>query len=183
MNFEKLFKEISLEEIKRSVFSLTGENFYLITAGKNDHYNSMVASGGGVGVLFKKPTFWCIIQSTRYTLELMQKIGAFTLSYFLDEHREKILHLGVKSGRDSDKMNETELTSVVMSSGNVSFAESWFILECKLTLITTPVLEDFIAEEAKDYIGQMYQDLTEYRKFVFGEIIHVWEKIKQMTVK
>ena len=53
--FDQLFKQISPEEICDNVFTLEGNNF-VITAGKEDHYNSMIGSGGGLGFLFKKPT-------------------------------------------------------------------------------------------------------------------------------
>ena len=47
MNFYQLFKQISPEEISDNVFTLVGKDFTVITAGKEDHYNSMTASGGG----------------------------------------------------------------------------------------------------------------------------------------
>jgi hypothetical protein len=73
VNFDRLFKQISPEEISDSVFTLVREVFPVITAGKEDHFNSMTASGGGMGILFRKPTTWCILQTGRYTLELIQK--------------------------------------------------------------------------------------------------------------
>ncbi|MDR3666443.1 MAG: hypothetical protein P4L35_06355 [Ignavibacteriaceae bacterium] len=60
MNFDQLFRQISPEEISDNVFTLVGKVFPVITAGKEDHFNSMTASGGGLGMLFKKPTTWCI---------------------------------------------------------------------------------------------------------------------------
>ena len=56
LNFDQLFKQISPEEIGDNVFKLAGKDFFAITAGKADHYNSMTGSGGGLGLLFKKPT-------------------------------------------------------------------------------------------------------------------------------
>jgi hypothetical protein len=55
MNFDQLFSQISPEEISDSVFTLLGKDFTVITAGKEDHYNSMTGSGGGLGLLFMKP--------------------------------------------------------------------------------------------------------------------------------
>jgi len=72
MNFDQLFKQISPEEIGDNVFTLVGKNL-VITAGKEDHYNSMTASLGGLGILFRKPTTWCILRADRYTLEIIQK--------------------------------------------------------------------------------------------------------------
>ena len=176
MNFDQLFKQISPEEICDNVFTLVGKDFFVITAGKEDHYNSMIGSGGGLGVLFKKPTTWCIIRADRYTLEMIQKEQTYTMSYFPNEYKEQMLFLGSKSGRDSEKMKEVELTSVQTPSGDMSFKEARLIIECKLTEITTPNPNDFYTQEAKDYINEAYKEANDYRKYVFGEITHVWVK-------
>ena len=175
-NFDQLFKQISPEEICDNVFTLVGKVFPVITAGKEDHYNSMTASGGGLGLLFKKPTTWCILQANRYTLEMIQKEQTYTMSYFPNEYKEQILFLGSKSGRDSEKMKEVELTSVQTPSGDMSFKEARLIIECKLTELTTPNPNDFYSQEAKDYINEAYKEANDYRKYVFGEITHVWVK-------
>ena len=59
--FIELFRQISPEEISDNVFTLVGKDFAIITAGKIDQFNSMVGSGGGFGLLFMKPTTWCIL--------------------------------------------------------------------------------------------------------------------------
>jgi flavin reductase (DIM6/NTAB) family NADH-FMN oxidoreductase RutF len=176
MNFDQLFKQITPEEIRDDVFTLAGKVFPVITAGKEDHYNSMTASGGGFGMIFIKPTTWCILKATRYTLELIQKEQTYTMSYFPKEYKKQILFLGGKSGRDSEKMKEVELTSVQTPSGNMSFKEARLIIECKLTQITTAHPDDFYSQEDKDAINEAYKEGNVYRKYVFGEITHVWIK-------
>jgi flavin reductase (DIM6/NTAB) family NADH-FMN oxidoreductase RutF len=178
MDFEQLFKPISAEEIcdNYNIFNLVGKDSYVITAGKEAHYNAMVGSGGGFGLLFKKPTTWCLFQSARYTLEMILKEQRYTLSYFPKEYKEEVFFLGSKSGRDSQKMKEVALTSIQTPCGNISFEQAKLIIECKLTLVTTPSLDDFYAQEAKDYINEVYKDPNEYRKYVFGEITHGWVK-------
>jgi flavin reductase (DIM6/NTAB) family NADH-FMN oxidoreductase RutF len=176
MNFNQLFKQIPPEEICDNVFTLVGKVLPVITAGREDHYNSMTGSGGGLGLLFKKPTAWCILQASRYTLELIQKEQTYTMSYFPDECKKQILFLGSKSGRDSGKMKEVKLTSVQTPSGDMSFKEARLIFECKLTQISIPNPNDFYTQEAKDYINEAYKEANDYRKYVFGEITHVWVK-------
>jgi flavin reductase (DIM6/NTAB) family NADH-FMN oxidoreductase RutF len=176
MNFDQLFSQISPEEISDSVFTLLGKDFTVITAGKEDHYNSMTGSGGGLGLLFMKPTTWCILRADRYTLEMIQKEKTYTMSFFPNEYKEQILFLGSKSGRDSQKMKEVELTSVQTPSGDMSFKESRLIIECKLTALTTASPDDFYTQETKDYINEAYKEANVYRKLVFGEITHVWVK-------
>lgn len=176
INFDQLFNQISPEEISDNVFKLVGKDFFVITAGKGDHYNSMIGSGGGLGMLFRRPATWCILRTDRYTLELILKEQTYTMSYFPDEYKKQMLFLGSASGRDSEKMKEVELTSVQTPSGDISFKEARLILECRLTEITTPSPNDFYSQEAKDYINEAYKEESDYRKYVFGEITHVWVK-------
>lgn len=177
MNFDQLFKQISPEEICDNAFTLIGKDFFVITAGKEDHYNSMIiGGGGGLGMLFKKPCTWFILRPDRYTLEMIQKEQTYTMSCFPNEYKKQMLFLGSKSGRDSEKMKEVELTSVQTPSGNMSFKEARLIIECKLTQLTTPNPNDFYTQEAKDYINEAYKGASDYRKYVFGEITHVWVK-------
>jgi len=177
MNFDQLFNRISPEEIPDNVFTLVGKDFYVITAGKEGDYNSMIGSGGGMGVLFRKPTTWCVLKADRYTLELIQKEQTYTMAYFPNEFKEQMLFLGSKSGRDSEKMKEVELTPVQTPAGDMSFKEARLIIECKLTEITTPNPSDFYTQEAKDYLNEAYKEESDYRSYVFGEITDVWVKI------
>jgi flavin reductase (DIM6/NTAB) family NADH-FMN oxidoreductase RutF len=176
LNFDQLFKQISPEEITDNVFTLVVKDFYVITAGKEDQSNSMIASGGGIGLLFRKPTAWCLIRSDRYTLEMIGKELTYTMSYFPNEYKEQMYFLGSKSGRDSEKMKEVELTPVQTPSGDSTFKEARLVFECKLTQITTPEPDDFYSQEAKDYLKEVYKEESDYRKYVFGEITHVWVK-------
>ncbi|HEX7482311.1 MAG TPA: hypothetical protein VF350_02445, partial [Candidatus Bathyarchaeia archaeon] len=115
-------------------------------------------------------------RADRYTLEMIQKEQTYTMSYFPNEYKEQILFLGSKSGRDSEKMKEVELTSVQTPCGDMSFKEARLIIECKLTALTTANPNDFYTQEAKDYINEAYKEESYYRKYVFGEITHVWVK-------
>lgn len=103
MDFGQIFKQISPKEISDNVFTLTGKVFPVVTVGKQDDYNSMTASGGGMGLLFKKPITMLLFPSNRYTLELIEKEQKYTLSYFSDKYKKQVMFLGSKSGRDSEK--------------------------------------------------------------------------------
>jgi flavin reductase (DIM6/NTAB) family NADH-FMN oxidoreductase RutF len=175
-NFDQLFKLISPREMSDNVFTLVGKDLAVVTAGKADHYNSMISSGGGLGLLFAKPATWSILRADRYTLELIQKEKTYTLSYFPDEYKEKMLFLGSESGRDGAKMKEVELTSIQVPSGNMSFKEARLIIETKLMALMTANPDDFCQQEAIDAIKEAYEEAHVYRKFVFGEITHVWIK-------
>ena len=151
-DFKQLFWQISPKEISDNMFTLVMDIFYVITAS------------------------WCVIRTDRYTLELIQKEQTYTIAYFSDRYKEQLLFLGSQSGRDSRKMEEVELTGIQTPSGNMSFKEARLIFECKLTQITTPDPDDFCTQEARDYIADAYQKASDYRKYVFGEVTHVWIK-------
>jgi flavin reductase (DIM6/NTAB) family NADH-FMN oxidoreductase RutF len=177
LHFKPLFKEILPEEITDNVFTLVGKVFPVVTVGNEDSYNSMTASGGGMCLLFRKPSTMLIFPSNRYTLELIEKEQTYTLSYFPDEYKKQVMFLGSNTGRDSAKMNEVELTGMCLPSGNMSFKEAKQIIECKLTQITVPCYpDDLYSQEAKDFMSEAYRDPGEHRKYVFGEITHVWER-------
>ena len=175
MDFEQLFREISPEEISDNVFTLVGKIYPVITVRTPENCNAMVASGGGMGVQFRKPTTWCIFPVNRYTLDLIKKEQAYTLSYFPDEYREQYMLLGTKSGRDSNKMKEVELTAIETPLGNMAFKEARLIIECKLLQITTVLADDFYTDEAKAYLSEAYTDPGEVRQYVFGVITCVWK--------
>jgi len=174
MRFEDIFVQIAPEEIPDNVFALVGKIFPVVTVGALGSHNSMVASGGGMGLLFRKPATWCVFPSKRYTLELIEKEQTYTLSFSPDEYREQFMFLGRESGRDGNKMEEVELTAIETPLHNTSFEEARLIVECSLMQITIPQVSDFYSEEAKKHLAEMYQDPGEIRKYVFGGIDAVW---------
>jgi flavin reductase (DIM6/NTAB) family NADH-FMN oxidoreductase RutF len=172
--FQELFSPIEAKDIPGDVFTHIGTDYTVITAGNPAHYNSMVASWGGWGILFNRPSTWCFLRSSRYTLELIRKEQAYTMTYFDDAYKEDILLFGTKSGRDTDKMKESKLTSVQTPAGNMTYKEARLILECKLVEVTTVSPGDFHTDEGRQFITDAHAETNDYHKIVFGEITSVW---------
>ncbi|MDR2506040.1 MAG: flavin reductase [Oscillospiraceae bacterium] len=156
------------------MFTFAEKEFPLITAGTEDRCNSMIGTVSGFGVLLKRPTTWGMMREDRYTLELLQKAQTYTLSYFTKEFRARAFCAAGKSGRDSNKMKELALTSIVTPSGNIAFTEAKLIMECKLTQITTVSHDDFCRQEDRESLFETFKKEQLYRKMVFGEITRVW---------
>lgn len=178
MTFKQQFQSLSQNDIETNVFTaigaIVGNDFFAMTAGTGNHYNSMVGSGGGLGQFMQKPAVWNMLRSDRYTLELMQDALVYTLSYFPENYHEQMMFLGKSSGRDSDKMKETKLTAVETPSGKIAFSEARLIIECKLMAATTVSPDDLYSQEVKDFVRDEYQQEDHYRKIAFGEITDVW---------
>ena len=175
-SFDELFKPIDAAEISESVFKLVGSDFTVITSGTEADYNSMIASWGGMGILFNKPATWCFLRANRYTLEYIRKEQTYTLAYFDEPYKDKIMIFGTKSGRNTDKMKEHELTAVQTPQGSIAYKEAKLIIECKITQLTTVSPKDFYTQEGKDFITEAYKEAKDYHKLLLGEITGVWEK-------
>jgi flavin reductase (DIM6/NTAB) family NADH-FMN oxidoreductase RutF len=173
-SFSDLFKAINIKDVKEDVFTLVNKDFTVLTAGNPQHYNSMVASWGGWGILFDKPVTWCFLRSNRYTLELIRNEHTYTMVYFDDEYKSDVMLFGTKSGKDTDKMKESKLTPVQTPDGNVVYKEAKLIIECKLFEITTVSPNDFQSEDARKFVVDAHAETNDYHKIVFGEITNVW---------
>ncbi len=159
-----------------NILTLVGKDFYAITAGEKDSFNSMVGSGGGIGILLKKAVFWCILREDRYTLELMKKRKNFTITFFQKEHASKMFCLAKESGRNSRKMEHISLTPILTPNENITYAEAQLVLECKLMALTLPQIDNFCMEEDRAYLRKAYEDEKLNRNYVYGEITNIWER-------
>jgi flavin reductase (DIM6/NTAB) family NADH-FMN oxidoreductase RutF len=174
-SFEDLFKTIDANEVEEDIFTLINQDYSVLTAGTPDHYNSMVASWGGWGILFNKQVVFSMLRSNRYTLELIRKENRYTMSFFDREYQDEIVKFGMSSGRDSNKkMTNTTLTAVETPSGNMSYKEAKIIIELDLFEVTTVSPDDFLTEDARQFIIDAHTETNEYHKLVFGEIKNVW---------
>lgn len=177
MEFEQLFRRAEPQDIDYNIFTFTDKEFPAVTAGDSEHYNSMIGTVSGFGHFMKRPSVWCLFQTGRYTLDLIEQTGAYTLSYFPAELVEKAMFLGSKTGRDSEKMREVALTATATPAGNIAFAEAYLIIECELTYIADLNAGDFCSEYAREYLSEAYKDPNERRRLVLGEIINVYKHI------
>lgn len=166
------FKKIEPDHIHDNAFELIGDDWMLITAGPPDAYNTMTASWGGFGVIWRKNVCWCVIRPVRHTYQFIEKAGTFTLSFFDEKYRSALEFCGTRSGRDTDKAAETGLTPISGSlAGTTTFAQARLIIECRKvythdldpTRFLDPTIDDNYP--AKDY-HRMYM----------GEIVNCWVK-------
>jgi hypothetical protein len=83
----------------------------------------MTASWGALGVLWGKNVFICFVRPQRYTHEFTEESDRISISFFSEEYRDALKLCGSKSGRDIDKIKESNL-SVFNDNGNVGFHEA-----------------------------------------------------------
>ena len=98
-----MLKRIDPKEIGQNVFSLIGDQWMLITAGTAERCNTMTASWGGLGVLWRKPVATIYVRPQRYTYTFLEKNPYFTLSFFGPQWKKQLAYCGAVSGREEDK--------------------------------------------------------------------------------
>lgn len=172
--FNYAYKAVAAEDFDENIFNLVGKDFTVITAGENP--NSMVASWGGVGIMFNKPVTWNFLRANRYTLEKIRETGTYTMCYFPDQYKGDIMQFGTKSGRNTDKMAQTKLTPMTTPDGYPAYQEAKIIIECKLIAASTVSKDEFYTEESKTFLQEGYDDAKDWHKLVYGEITNIYIK-------
>ncbi len=106
----------------------------LLTSGTMERHNTMTIGWGMVGIEWGKPIFVALVRKSRFTRELIDQTGEFTVNIPWDEFDPKILgYCGSKSGRDVDKFAELGLTAVEGSRiSTPGIAQLPLTLECKV---------------------------------------------------
>ena len=127
----------NIKEFPGTPFKRIGDDWMLITAKNADsgNWNTMTASWGGLGVLWRKDVAFIFIRPSRYTFNFINSSELFTLSFFDKNYRDALNLCGEKSGRDIDKAAAAGLTPVFFTDISiteaVSFKEARDIIICK----------------------------------------------------
>ena len=127
-----MLRRIEFDNIRDNPFTLIGEQWMLITAGTRERCNTMTASWGGLGVLWNAPAATIYLRPQRYTKQFVDAQEYFTLSFFGEEYRKKLLLCGTKSGRDVDKVKECGFTVAYAAEGDAPYMEqARLVLVCR----------------------------------------------------
>lgn len=125
-----MLKEISIKDINCNAYEMFNKNWALVSSGNEQDYNTMTISWGTLGHLWFKDIATVFVRPSRYTFEYMEKNDYFTVSFFLDSHKDDLTYLGKNSGRDGDKVSKTSLTPIFLD-GEVGFEEADYVMICK----------------------------------------------------
>jgi flavin reductase (DIM6/NTAB) family NADH-FMN oxidoreductase RutF len=99
-----------------------------------DRANTMTISWGNVGYEWGKPIFTVMVRHSRFTHELIEKSGEFTVSIPMKDGLKKALAIcGSKSGRNIDKFEAANITAVEGRKVNAPIiANCDMYYECKI---------------------------------------------------
>jgi flavin reductase (DIM6/NTAB) family NADH-FMN oxidoreductase RutF len=165
MNLNK-FKPLKPTEIGDNVFSMINDDWFLLSAGNPDSFNTMTASWGGMGILWNKPVVFVFVRPQRYTYKFMESEPLFTLSFFGEKYREALNLCGKVSGRNTDKMKATGLNPMESPAGSVFFEEARLLIECRKLYYS-----DIKPEQFQHAGIQNNYPKNDYHRMYIGEIL------------
>lgn len=157
-------------EFTTDILSVFDKKWALLTAGKEDSFNTMTVSWGGLGTIWNKPVATVYVRTSRYTHDFMDANEYFTVSFYPEECRKALGVLGSKSGRDMDKMKDSGLTPV-RTGESMSFKEAEVTIVCKK--IFKQQLET--ANMPKEVAKAMYEGQAPHDMYI-GEIVDIIRK-------
>lgn len=143
-------QEIDLDKLGQHVDAVNDiqSNWMLVTSQKDGRVNTLTASWGALGSLWRKKVAFIFIRPSRYTNEFLEANPEFTLTFF-DGRKDEMGYLGKTSGRDvPDKIEKAGLTTVMMD-GQPTFAEGRLVLLCR-TLYADPIRREGFLDASLD---------------------------------
>ena len=161
------FREVDVIKLNtENIFELISKRWMLVTAGKDNNINTMTASWGCLGHLWNKNIAVCFIRKERHTFKFLEENDCYTLSFFPEKYRGVLNYCGTHSGKDVDKIKETNLTPN-FSEAAPFFEETNMVLICK-KIYTDTIKEENIIEPS---VVNMFYKAEGQHKIYVGEII------------
>lgn len=138
-----------------------------LTVKHKNRLNTMTIGWGSLGVIWSRPIFMAAVRKSRYTYNLIERAGEFTVSLPpVVVARKELGYCGTRSGRDVDKFAESGLGTIggqKVATPVVDLPGLHF--ECK-TLLRSPMDADMMDPSLLDsYPG------GDLHTFYFGEIL------------
>lgn len=160
-------QEISYNRYLKEVEHYLINGGLFLTAGK-EKVNTMAIGWGGINVFWDKPVFLALVRKSRYTRELIEKTGQFTVSVPLERDLKRALNFcGTKSGRDLDKFKECNLTPLPGLKINTPV-----IGECPLHYECRVIYKhDMLPENMDPEINSEIYPNADYHTLYVGEIV------------
>ena len=148
----------------------------LLTTKHGDKVNTMTIGWGTIGIEWGKPIFIAFVRESRYTKQMLEQNGEFTVNIPYGEADRSVLGFcGTKSGRDVDKIRELGLTleepNVISVPG---IKELPLTLECKVLYKQKQDLAAIPADILAKYYPADASGYQDYHYAYYGEILDAY---------
>ena len=146
----------------------------LMTARQDGKVNTMTIGWGTVGVEWGKPLFIAYVRPSRYTRQMIEATGEFSINVPHGNAGNILSYCGSKSGRDVDKSAELGLTlEEPLEISAPGIRELPLTLECKVLY-----KQDQMVAELPDVLRDRYypnrEDVNDYHTAYYAEIVSAY---------
>lgn len=145
-----MFTEISYYDFMINPIDRMKNDWFLITSGNQDCFNSMTASWGGIGHLWNENVAFLFVRPQRFTHTFIENYDTLTISFFTKNYRKALALLGSKSGKDTSKIEESGLTPMKFHS-SMAYKEAEYVLVCKKLYCHTISEENMLGKELLEH--------------------------------
>lgn len=159
-------KEVAYNESADKAIEILSKGAFLTTA-HDGKINSMTIAWGSLGFMWGKPVFIAMVRHSRYTYQLIEKSGEFTVSIPYKDMKAALGVCGSKSGRDTDKFAEAGLkTQQAQKLATPVIADCGLTYECKVVY-----KQAMTADNLDSANQQKWYASGDYHTLYFGEIV------------
>ncbi len=148
----------------------------LLTTKVGEKVNTMTIGWGHIGIEWSRPIFVAYVRETRYTREMLDEHGEFTINVPVGEYDPAILGFcGTKSGRDVNKIEAMNLhleeSDVVAVPG---IRELPLTLECKVIYKQKQDLSAIPEDILARYYPEDETGFRDYHYVYYGQIVNAY---------
>jgi len=155
--------------IRETIRALANPGLLLVSKRTTDGANAMTIGWGAIGVMWGRPTFVVLVRPTRYTFELIEAGGDFTVNVLSRDHASALQYFGAVSGRDIDKLAQRGLATIPsLRVSSPTLEEAVIVYECRV-LHSNDVLPERLDAEAT----KTCYPAGNYHRMYYGEILCV----------
>ena len=145
----------------------------LLTAKVGVKVNPMTIGWGSIGVEWGKPIFTAYVRPSRYTHEMIEATGEFTVNVPMGNVKSILGFCGTKSGREVDKVAELGLTlEEPMNISVPGIRELPLTLECKVIYKQDQVLSALREDLCDRYYDK--NDSNDFHTAYYAEIVSAY---------
>lgn len=163
-------KNVDFKEYAGYIIKKMASGGVFLTSKYNETVNTMTIGWGGICYYWKEPIFQAPVRYSRFSHELIEKSGSFTVSVPLDgdDVSKQLALCGKNSGRNVNKFKEYNITAAAPVSVDVPI-----IKECSLHLECEIVFKTDVNGEVldTDIDKKWYPD---YHTLFFGRIVECY---------
>ena len=143
------------------------QGLLLVSSKPGEKPNVMTIGWGTIGLVWGKDIFAVLVRPSRYTFNLIEASGEFTVNVPAADMQEITNYCGTVSGRDHDKFREKKVTPAKSQTVSVPIIEECLIhYECRVVHKNDVVARNLTPEiESGCYGG------SDYHRVYFGEIM------------